>query len=333
MNKPVISVVVPVYNAEKYLTECIASVLAQSFPDWELVLVNDGSKDGSGEICDAYAGKDSRIRVIHKANAGPTAARTDGAEAATGKYVTFLDSDDKLAPALLQVLADILDGYGVEAILFDAKRFGAGEEIPMPTLLPPGVYRDETLIRLQESLILSGTDEVAILYGVCCKVFLREKYLHYQKKVPPVLYIGEDLAVSAPLLADCASVYVSNFCGYFYRDTPGSLMNTFRPETIAQIPVLAEYLAESMGQGYQSRIDNYVVTHLFDYLDRAVAAAEGYRAYRAMAKAAFSAEFRPYLNRGVCKSPRLMNRLAFFLTKHRMGALIWVLRKIKKRKP
>ena len=88
------SVVVPVYNVENYLKECVDSILRQSFTDFELILVDDGSKDGSGTICDAYAQADTRVKVIHKENGGQSTARNTGVRAASGKYVVFLDSDD-----------------------------------------------------------------------------------------------------------------------------------------------------------------------------------------------------------------------------------------------
>ncbi len=91
---PVISVIVPVYNAEKYLHRCIDSILAQTFTDYELLLINDGSKDGSGVICDEYAQKDPRVRVFHKANGGVSSARNLGLDNAQGGWVTFCDSDD-----------------------------------------------------------------------------------------------------------------------------------------------------------------------------------------------------------------------------------------------
>lgn len=88
------SVIVPIYNSEKYLNECVESVLNQSFGDFELILVDDGSKDSSGKICDEYAEKDSRVKVIHKENGGQSTARNRGVEFATGEYAVFLDSDD-----------------------------------------------------------------------------------------------------------------------------------------------------------------------------------------------------------------------------------------------
>ncbi len=88
------SVIVPVYNVEKYLKECVDSVLAQTFEDFELILVDDGSKDNSGAICDEYAQKDSRVKVIHKENGGQSTARNVGVKAASGEYAIFIDSDD-----------------------------------------------------------------------------------------------------------------------------------------------------------------------------------------------------------------------------------------------
>ena len=91
---PVVSVIVPVYNVEPYLAQCINSILSQSFEDFEVLLVDDGSKDKSGGICDEYAARDSRIRVFHKENGGLSSARNFGLNRANGKYVMFIDSDD-----------------------------------------------------------------------------------------------------------------------------------------------------------------------------------------------------------------------------------------------
>ena len=116
---PKISIIVPVYNTESYLSRCIDSILSQSFTDFELLLVDDGSTDGSGKICDAYAEKDSRIRVFHKENGGVSSARNLGLDNAKGDWVYFVDSDDELLPGCLQLLTDgissdcdiVLGGY------------------------------------------------------------------------------------------------------------------------------------------------------------------------------------------------------------------------------
>ena len=109
MNNSAISIIIPVYNAEKYLRRCIESVLSQSFTDFELILVDDGSRDFSPHICDDYAQKDSRVKVIHKANGGVIAARNDGLDIAKGEYVTFIDSDDWVERESLSTISNYRD--------------------------------------------------------------------------------------------------------------------------------------------------------------------------------------------------------------------------------
>ena len=92
--QPAFSVIVPVYNAEKTLQRCVDSILAQTFEDFELILINDGSKDQSGDICDEYAAKDSRVKTVHKTNGGVSSARNAGLRIAQGEYIAFIDSDD-----------------------------------------------------------------------------------------------------------------------------------------------------------------------------------------------------------------------------------------------
>ena len=101
---PKISVIVPVYNAEKYLHRCIDSILSQTFTDFELLLINDGSKDSSGAICDEYAAKDNRVRVFHKENGGASSARNLGLDNAKGEWIAFVDSDDLLEVNMLNHL-------------------------------------------------------------------------------------------------------------------------------------------------------------------------------------------------------------------------------------
>ena len=99
-----VSIIVPVYQVEKYIRQCVDSILAQTFTDFELILVDDGSKDRSGEICDEYAGMDERVKVVHKENGGLSDARNRGMDQAVGKYFMFVDSDDYIAPTMLESL-------------------------------------------------------------------------------------------------------------------------------------------------------------------------------------------------------------------------------------
>jgi glycosyltransferase involved in cell wall biosynthesis len=102
--RPTLSIIVPVYCAEKYLCDCIDSIMNQTFSDFELILVNDGSTDNSGNICDSYAIRDNRIKVIHKINGGASSARNTGVDAAQGEYIGWVDSDDRIAPNMYATL-------------------------------------------------------------------------------------------------------------------------------------------------------------------------------------------------------------------------------------
>jgi glycosyltransferase involved in cell wall biosynthesis len=112
---PRVSVIVPVYNTEQYLSRCIDSIMNQNFTDFELLLVDDGSTDGSGEICDNYRKSDSRIQVIHKNNGGASSARNTGLDHSNGEYIYFADSDDYVSPNLLEKCLKAIDGYDMVA--------------------------------------------------------------------------------------------------------------------------------------------------------------------------------------------------------------------------
>lgn len=117
---PTVSVVIPVYNVEQFLCECVDSVLKQTYQDYEIILVDDGATDSSGKMCDEYAQKDSRIKVIHRKNGGLSAARNTGLDAASGEYIYFLDSDDWLKKETLQTLVDTAKKDKSDVVFFDA---------------------------------------------------------------------------------------------------------------------------------------------------------------------------------------------------------------------
>lgn len=122
-NSGLISVIIPVYNVEEYLRDCIDSVLAQTYENYEIILVNDGSTDNSGKICDEYAEKNDKITVIHKKNSGPSETRNVGVAAAKGEYIYFLDSDDYIVSNAFEKLVAVATGEKAEMVFFDAVSF------------------------------------------------------------------------------------------------------------------------------------------------------------------------------------------------------------------
>ena len=128
-DNPKVSVIIPVYNVEKYLSECIDSVLRQSLSDMEIICIDDGSTDGSAQILEEYRKKDRRIKVIHQKNAGASAARNAGIANASGEYIYFLDSDDYIDPAALEFLSNEMDKDRLDVLFFDAEAFYESEKL------------------------------------------------------------------------------------------------------------------------------------------------------------------------------------------------------------
>ncbi len=145
---PVISVIVPVYRAEKCLSQCVDSILAQTFQDFEILLIDDGSPDQSGALCDEYAAHDSRIRVFHKENGGVSSARNLGMAQAVGTYIAFADSDDWMEPEELEVLHGLIVEHGADSAgcaHYNVSPDG-GTVLPEVGALPAGVYDHEEIM-------------------------------------------------------------------------------------------------------------------------------------------------------------------------------------------
>ena len=128
MEKGLVSVIIPVYNTEKYLAECLDSLAAQTYTDFEAILINDGSTDQSPAICDGYAARDGRFRVIHKTNGGASSARNAGLDEAKGDYLLFLDSDDRIRPEAIEKLLNKAEAEDADLVFFEAETFGESGE-------------------------------------------------------------------------------------------------------------------------------------------------------------------------------------------------------------
>lgn len=153
-NTPKISIISPVYNVEPYIVKCLDSILIQTFQGWELILIDDGSSDKSGIICDEYAAKDSRIVVVHKTNGGVSAARQTGLDAATGEYVIHIDPDDWVEPTMLQELYEKADAEEADVVICDYYVTTDRENIRLiqkPSKLEPRIVLRELFQQLHGS--------------------------------------------------------------------------------------------------------------------------------------------------------------------------------------
>lgn len=210
---PKISVIVPVYKAEMFLHCCVESILAQTFENFELVLVDDGSPDDSGKICDEYAEKDTRIRVLHIANSGANKARALGvAEAAESEYITFVDSDDSLPPTALQDLYTLTDEeYDIIIGNYDRNphQYIDGETDMLGLVKQIYTYR--------------------IASSPYAKLFRRGLFDESIFDLPRDFVMGEDLIMNLRLAFACKrKVRIVPTIVYHYNDNAGGIANTFK---------------------------------------------------------------------------------------------------------
>lgn len=150
--KPLLSIIVPVYDVERYLPKCIDSILAQTFTDFELILVEDGSPDNCPALCDAAAAKDARIRVIHQKNGGLSAARNAGLDAARGEWIGFVDSDDYIAPEMYEALYKAVQSTGADLALCDYAEVDETGALcpPMHISLAEQVFTGRELLKMPQ---------------------------------------------------------------------------------------------------------------------------------------------------------------------------------------
>lgn len=183
----IITVVVPVYNAEKYLNECIQSVLDQSDPRWNLILVDDGSSDLSAEICDTYAKSDKRISVIHKKNEGAIMARRDGFLASKTEFCISLDADDYLANNCIQKIIAAIETYQADIVIYSFSSIKGDKILPgVPPLLDvQGIVEADYV----KGKLISTNDYNSLCTKAIRSCYLKDDPLYYQKEI---ITIGED---------------------------------------------------------------------------------------------------------------------------------------------
>lgn len=221
VTKPLISVVIPVYNVEKQLSKCVDSILQQTYTHFELLLVNDGSKDTSGNICDTYAQKDSRIRVIHKKNGGASSARNKGIEHSSGEYICFVDSDDYVDEKYLSAfLVDALKEDRYTFVLQSLTSEIDGAIIKRPTF-QEGLYSEK---RISELFYLNDISENG--YTVC-KLYNTELINYNNIRFNNEIHFGEDLLFMINYLSFIKKVYLSDQSHYHYVYTTSSLSQRY----------------------------------------------------------------------------------------------------------
>jgi glycosyltransferase involved in cell wall biosynthesis len=227
-----LSIIVPIYNVEKYLIQCIESLLAQTYTQLEIILVVDGSMDNCLEICETFRIKDTRIRLVNKKNGGLVSARKAGLQVATGKYIGFVDGDDWVEPQFCGQLMSFADQYDADIVL------GGHKEVVEETVtevlynnFEEGYY---DALRLEKEIIpylifKDGFSNFGIYSYVWNKIFKKSIIDAALKNVSNEISIAEDAAISYPAILNSLNIYITHSAGYRYRQRTDSMVKTTDP--------------------------------------------------------------------------------------------------------
>lgn len=242
MNKPFFSVLVPVYNVEEYIDCCIKSIINQTYKNFEIILVDDGSKDNSGKFCDAYQDEYENIEVIHKENQGQLSARLVGLEYARGKYVVYVDSDDYIELDTLQKIHDVIKTYGSDVVIYKWRIIDEKNNLLSDNvngLFSEGVISKEQVFKtLINSSSLNSMCIKCFKYELCDLNMDYSRYYQYKN--------AEDLLQTLPILGKANSFYYLNETLYNYRMNLNSVTHIFKKGSFKILdivrPILYEYI-------------------------------------------------------------------------------------------
>ena len=226
------SIIVPIYNIEKYIEECINSILNQTYKEFELILVDDGSTDTSGKICDDFQKKDSRIKVIHKINGGLVSARKAGTLVAKNKYIVPIDGDDFIKKDYLKNAYDIIMKNDPDMICFSYTMYYENNSFNriIHNNLKEGLYNGDLTDIINTYLYdenRTWRNKGNILYNIWAKIVKKDIYTKCQMSIDDKIKIGEDCLVTCKILKECSSMYIKNEAYYNYRQINTSMMKKF----------------------------------------------------------------------------------------------------------
>lgn len=217
---PTISVIVPVYNVENYLKICVTSILAQTYSDFELILIDDGSTDSSGKICDEYAIIDNRIIVIHQTNQGQAAARNTAVQIAKGEWIHFVDSDDMIHPQMLEVLYNGAKLYNANICMCETV-----EDVNIPNCFYNSIDQVEySTENVSEEYLNQLYSYGKHRYGIVCAKLIRKNIVSSVPFSNGRIY--EDTAVVCQWIYMAQTVVNTDATLYFYRNNPISTINS-----------------------------------------------------------------------------------------------------------
>lgn len=329
-----ISIIVPVYNAEKYLVKCVNSLTGQTYKNLEIILVDDGSKDTSGVLCDELSRKDSRIKVIHKENGGLVSSWKRGVAESNGEYLCFVDSDDWVDLVMIEEMAAHLTGEEREIIASDyviEKDDGSSRYVYQKLL--PGEYSREEIERKVIPNLL-GRENRYVTISRCMKLIGRKLIEDNQVYSKPAILVGEDVTIMLPSLMDCQRLVVMDHKAYYhYLYVQESMVHKYSAGLYDNILQLIDTTKQIVSEKFtgeeleiqKKQVDKESVLWLFLVLkNEARGNPSGYR--KNILKVCRDAKVRELVKNTPVEIEEMANKLLYLVLKHPNHLTISVLR-------
>lgn len=278
------TVVVPIYNVGKYLAECIESIMRQTFDDFEVILVDDGSTDNSGDLCDSACLADSRFRVFHKKNGGLVSSRKIGVSYSEGEYIVQIDGDDYVDENYLKSANEIIERFHPDIIAFSHKMIweGGGCRI-IDNCADEGMYVGDEMATIRDGFLYSkrihGPNSGIINFSLCTKIVKSTLYRANHHLVDDSITVGEDLLMTALLIENSNSLYVSKSHYYNYRILDCSMMHKFDLRGATSVEKVISFLA-TRNWCKQSSLANYSFAMLELQISKLGKASEDYSYFK-----------------------------------------------------
>lgn len=254
---PIISIIVPIYNVGKYLPTCIESILNQTFKNFELILVNDGSTDNSGVVCDDYAKKDTRIKIIHKSNGGVSSARNAGLYVAKGEYIGFVDPDDYIDKNMYEKLYRLCIDNNSDIAICRFNREINGK-----------IQNKESTEEIIELNNMEAMNELfkgnLYRFSLCNKLFSKKCF---NDVLFPEERIHEDLSTTYKLFANSKKAVYINYCGYIYVRRENSILTSTYNEKRLQAFIAWDEIIEFIDKNYYEIIEQVIATFTYWCVD------------------------------------------------------------------
>lgn len=260
------SIIVPIYNVERYLRRCVDSLIGQTYRNIEIILIDDGSPDQCPEICDEYAAKDSRVQVIHKANGGVTSARKAGTEKASGDYILCVDGDDYVTADYIEKFSDVLKIDSPDVICCGFIHTDGRTEIKKPIIDVQTLYNRQQIEQSVFPSLIKNKEDKYFSYSLCGKAYKAKLFRDCICKESDQLTIGEDAVCIMAMMYRAESMAMITNCGYYYRSNLNSATKAKKPHSWNGAKLEVEYIQtmiDASGFDFSEQIDRLVAHRVF----------------------------------------------------------------------